>query len=175
MGLFSHAFERVACLAFPETQAAESAEDMRVGVGSDGVGDASVGRAVGMSKDETGGDSAFDDELSAMLSPVMSGAQGDERVGIVIAAFGAQDDVVEVEKNCVAAAGHHAPSVIASHDFAAHGGWDVLVGARASALGIIVTHVGGVRGDGADMLSVAARHLDDVAGKRRAGANRVVR
>ena len=160
MGLRSHAFERVACLALAKTEATKGTEYLRIGVGSDWVDDAAVGRAVGVAEDESGGDSAFDDELPSVLSSVVSRAQRDERVGIVIAAFGAQDDVVEVEKNCVAAAGHHAPSVIASHDFAAHGGWDVLVG--ASALGIIVTHVGGVRGDGADMLGVAARHLYDV-------------
>jgi len=162
VGLRSDAFERVACLALAKTEGTKGTEDLRVSVGSDWVDDAAVGRAVGVAEDESGGDSAFDDELPSVLSSVVSRAQRDERVGIVIAAFGAQDDMMEVEKNCVAAAGHHAPPVIASHDLAAHGGWDVLVGARASALGIIVTHVGGARGNGADMLGVAARHLDDV-------------
>src|SRR5882672_3463850 len=115
-----------------------------------------------MSKDETGGDPALDDELPSMLSSVVRGAQGDEHVGIMVAAFGARDDVVEIQKNRVAAAGHDAASAVAAKDFATHGRWDVLVGAtRASRAGTVFTHVGGMRSDGAHVLRVAPRHADD--------------
>src|SRR5258706_7037056 len=91
---------------------------------------------------------------------MMSGAQRDERVGIVIAAFGAKDDVVKIQKNRVPATGHDAASVVASKNCAAYRGGNVLMGARcAGHAGTIFTHVGGMR-DG-DMLSVAARHLEN--------------
>jgi hypothetical protein len=129
VGPRSHALERVTRLALAKAEGTKGAEDLRVGVGRDWVGDASVGRTVGVTEDKTGGDSAFDDELPSVLSPVVSGAQGDKRVGIVIAALGAKDDVVQIQKNRVAATGHDTASAVASKDFAAHRRWDVLVGA----------------------------------------------
>jgi hypothetical protein len=82
-----------------------------------------------MSKYETGGDSAFDDELPSVLSSVVRGAQGDERIGIMVATFGAKDDVMQIEKYGVSTAGHDAASAVSAKDFAAHCRWDVLVGA----------------------------------------------
>jgi hypothetical protein len=115
-----------------------------------------------MSKDKTGGDSAFDDELPSVLSSVVRGAQGDQRIGIVVASFGSRNDVVQIEKNRVSTAGHDAASAVAAKDFAAHCRWNVLVGTtRASLPGTVLTHVGGMRCDGANMLGVAPRHADD--------------
>jgi hypothetical protein len=162
VGLRSNALERIACLALAKTKSTKGAERVRVGVGRNRVDGHAVRRAIGVAKDQPGGDSAFDDQLSSMLGSVVSGAQGDERIGIAIAAFGAKDDVVKIEKDCVAAAGHDAAAAVASEDFAADGGWDVLVGASRTGLaGAIFTHVGGARGE-RDALGVAARHLDDV-------------
>ena len=47
-----------------------------------------------MAKDDTGGDSTFDDKLPSVLGPMMRGAQRDERVRIMLTAFGARNDVV---------------------------------------------------------------------------------
>src|SRR5258707_13698378 len=134
---------------------------MRVGVGSDGVGDAAVRRTIGVAEDQSAGDSALDDQLTSVLCAVMGGAQRDQCVGIVVAALGAKDDVVKIEKGPMAATRHDAASPVASDNLTAHGRWNVLARARSGVLANVVTHVGGPGGDGADVLSIAARHLDD--------------
>ena len=57
-------------------------------------------------------DAAFDDQLAAMNSQVMSPAKRDEIFGIVSTAFSAELDVVSVHVNCVPAAGNSAASAI---------------------------------------------------------------
>jgi len=81
--------ERGARLALAKSEGAEGAEDLCIDIGRDWVDDSSVRRAIGVAKDEAGGDSALDDELPPVLGSVVGGAQGDERVRIVIAALGA--------------------------------------------------------------------------------------
>ena len=64
-------------------------------------------------------DAPFDDELPAVLSAMVGGAQGDQRVRIVVTAVGAADDVVEVQKSGVPTTWDDATSAIASQDLAA--------------------------------------------------------
>jgi hypothetical protein len=96
-----------------------------------------------------------------VLCAVVRSAQRDERVWIVSASFRAKDDVVEIEKDGVATSWNDAPPSVAPHDLATNCWRNVLVGARASTLATVFTHVGGVSGSGADVLGIATRHLDD--------------
>ena len=83
-------------LPLAKSEAAEGTEDLRANVGSDGVDDVSVRGAIGVAKDDTGGDSTFDDKLPSVLGTMMRGAQRDERVRIVLTAFGARNDMVKI-------------------------------------------------------------------------------
>ncbi len=161
VGPSSHALERGARFSLAKSEATQGTESVRIRVRSAVVGDAAVRRTIGVAEDQSAGDSALDDELTSVLGAVVAGAQRDECVGIVVAALGAKDDVVEIEKDTVAATRHGAASPVASENLPAHGRWDVLARARSSVLANVFTHVGGVGGDGADVLSIAARHLDD--------------
>ena len=122
-----------------------------------------------MAKDDTGGDSTFDDKLPSVLGTMMRGAQRDERVRIMLTAFGARNDMVKIEKRGVPATWHDATSAVASQNLASYRRRDLLVGTNAFADRVdpvldasVLTHVGVANRDEADMLGIAARHLDDV-------------
>jgi hypothetical protein len=115
------------------------------------VDDGTVESAVGVAERQARGNSAFDDELASMLGAVVSAAEDDELVRIVLVAdFGAGNEVVDVEKDGVSAAGNGAAAAVAPHDLAANGRRDVLAGSFAMAL---FTHVGWT--DAADVLRIA--------------------
>jgi hypothetical protein len=98
--------------------------------------------------------------LTPVLGSVVRRTQRDERIGIVVAAFGPKDEVVEIEKNGMATPWNHAAPAIAAKNATSHGRWHILMSSswevRASG---IATHVGGFW-DG-HVLGVALRHLDD--------------
>jgi len=148
-------------LALAKTEGTEGTEGVREDSGSDGIDGVSVRRAVGVAKVQPRGDSTLDDELPSVLRAVVRSAQRDEHVWIVIAAFRARNDVVEIEKNSVATSWNDAPPSVAPHDFATSCWRNVLVGARASTLATLFSHVGGLSGREADVLGIAGRHLDD--------------
>jgi hypothetical protein len=71
----------------------------------------------------------LDEELAAMGGTVMRRANADEVSWVVAAAFGARDDVVEVEERRVGAAWNAAAMLIARENGATHRGRDGLLGA----------------------------------------------
>jgi hypothetical protein len=75
-----------------------------------------------------------------MLRAVVGSAQRDERVGIVVAALRARDDVMEIEKDPMAASRHDAASPVASENLTAHGRWNVLARARSGVLARVSPH-----------------------------------
>jgi hypothetical protein len=83
-----------------------------------------------VAKHETGRHAPFKDELSAVLGTVMRGAEDDECVGVVSAAFGTKSHVVEVHENRVGTAWNDAPAAVPPHDFAPDGWRDVLSRSR---------------------------------------------
>ena len=72
---------------------------------------------------------AGDEEEAVVVRDVVGLAEGEEVGGVVGAAEGARDDVVDVEVGVAGAAGDGAALVVASADLAADGRRDVLVGA----------------------------------------------
>jgi hypothetical protein len=64
-----------------------------------GARNGSVRRPVGMAKREARRDAALDDDLAAVLRSMMRTAEKNHAIGIVVAAFGSKDDVMNVEKD----------------------------------------------------------------------------
>src|SRR6266511_1183017 len=161
--------ERRADFSFAKAQRAKTPEGFFVNRRDRWSHRGSVRRAVRMAKDETGRDPAFDVELAAVLCAVMSTAENDHAIGIVVAAFRAKYDVVDVEKNAVSALGNHAPPAVAANDRATHRRASSLVCSRARAHvgGSRVIHFRVVRGfirgglQAAEALRIAARHVDE--------------
>jgi hypothetical protein len=56
---------------------------------------------------------ALEDELAAMSRSVVSSAQGNDISELVAPAFGAQLDVMQIEKRCTSATGHPAAVLVA--------------------------------------------------------------
>jgi hypothetical protein len=83
--------------------------------------------------------------------------EDDELVGIVLAAFRAELDVVQIDEDSVPAARHDAASCVAGHHEPPDGGWDRLRGLRSR-----FARVGIGVGD-RHKLRVAGCHLEDFA------------
>jgi hypothetical protein len=67
-----------------------------------------------MAECQTSRYAALDDELAAVLRSVMRAAEKDHAIGVVVAAFGAKHDVVDVEKQRVLASGNRASTAVAA-------------------------------------------------------------
>src|SRR5450432_3526227 len=83
----SNAIERGARVAFAEPQTAQRSKGLRVSIRGSWVRHASVGRAVGVLKAEPGRDPPLDDQLPAVLCPMMRGAKNDQAVLTVVPTF----------------------------------------------------------------------------------------
>ena len=119
---------------------------------------ASVTPSVCVPKDEPRRHAPIDEQAPAVQGLMMRPAKNDEPVVIVIAAFRAGFQVVNVDERGVTTAGHDAAAMITTHDFAPSRGRNVLMGA----LGWIA-HVGGAFGaNPPHMLRIALRHVDDL-------------
>lgn len=114
-----------------------------------GDGRRAVGGAVGVLEGEARGVAAADDEGTHVGGSVVRAAEGEEVVGVVGAAVGLADDVVEVDEGGVAAAGDGAAAAVSAHDGAAGLGRDGLGG--VGGLGLV---------DAAEVLGVAVGALD---------------
>ena len=110
-----------------EAEPAQAAEDFfgEVGVASvAGVDRGAVGGAVGVLNAERVRRVAGDEEAAHVDCAVVCAAEGDQVGGVVAAAVGAGDDVMDVDVEGVAAAGDLAAVVVAFEDAAADGGRD---------------------------------------------------
>ena len=61
-----------------------------------------------------------------MHGPMMRRAEHDEKIRIVGSTFGTKFDVVNIEKDSMAATGYHAATAVSAHDLTADGGRNVL-------------------------------------------------
>jgi hypothetical protein len=167
----AQAIENDAGFAFTKAEAAKAAEGILVEGGIAGADGNAIRSAVGVAKLEAGASGTFDDELASMLRSVVRGAQEDHAIGIVVAPFGAKDDVVDVEKQRVLAAGNDAAAAVAANDCAARRGPSALTGAANGAFsrrahvgkgGALSrrTHMGAVRAP-SEGLNIACCHGDD--------------
>src|SRR5260221_3019407 len=153
--------------------------------GDAGIYDRSIRGAIGVAKREARRNPPFDDELPAVLRPVVGRTENDHPVGVMISSFGTKDQVVDVEKNRVLTSWNHAPPAVATHHLASQGRRHVLSSAswadgrrrrhvRGVARGSDAgrTHVGlvippaerldGRRRNATQVLRVTACHLDDL-------------
>jgi hypothetical protein len=112
-----------------------------------------------MAECQTSRYAAFDDELAAMLRSMMRTAEKDHAIGVVVAAFGAEHDVMDVEKQPVLASGNRASTAVTADDCTTRCRACALVGARNGSRRVL-THVGAVR-QRSEVLGVAPRHFDD--------------
>jgi len=86
-----------------------------------------VDRAIGVLKLETGRNSSSDDQLPAVLCPVVRRTKKDEGILVVVSALGTRHDVVDVDERRVTTSRNDAPSSVAPHDLASNRRWDVLM------------------------------------------------
>jgi hypothetical protein len=83
-------------LTFAKAEATQRGEGLGLRVGNERIRDVSVVAAVGVSEPNTGRNTSRDGKLPAMGGTVMRAAKGDEVVGLISAALGAELDVVKV-------------------------------------------------------------------------------
>jgi hypothetical protein len=121
LGVRAHLLERSACFYLAKTEGAQRAKCFRMGLGNARIHHGSISSAVRVANYDTSRHAAFKDELSAVLGPVMRGAEDDEFVGVVSAALGTELQVVDVHKNRVGTAWNDTPAAVPPHDLAAHG------------------------------------------------------
>src|SRR5262249_33970773 len=112
----SNPIERAPSLRFAKTERAERAKRIGVSRYATGSDDRAVPRAVRVPKHEPRRHTPVDDELPAVRGSVVSAAQDDERIGVVVAAIGSEDDVVKIHERRMPTARHHAPPAISSYD-----------------------------------------------------------
>jgi hypothetical protein len=73
-----------------------------------------VGRTIGVPKDEPRRDASLDDQLSAMQRAMMGAAEDGQRIRIVTAAFRAKQDVVNIHEYALRTSRNDTPSSVAS-------------------------------------------------------------
>jgi len=121
--------ERSMHVSFAKTEAAQRPEGLGSCFEHLGPYDATVGAAVGVA-DAEGRCRAVDEQLAAMGGAVVGAAEGDEVLGVVGAAFGAELEMVDVDEGGIAATRDAAAAVVACEDGPAQRGWGGLL--RAS-------------------------------------------
>jgi hypothetical protein len=143
-------FDRPPGLEFRKPHGAQSPKRFAPSSGSFGTHLLSVEPTVGISKHKARGSASFDHELPPMHGAVMCGADHDQPVGIMVAAFGARPQMMDVHEGRMAATPDRTASIVAPHDQVTYGRRHVLrrVGRAQSGLrvafdatsGIHVTH-----------------------------------
>ena len=74
VGFAANALERASCFAFAKTERAQRAECLFMDRRRAGTHHGTIATAIGVPKHEPRRDTTFDDELPAVLGPVMRGA-----------------------------------------------------------------------------------------------------
>jgi len=151
----SHTLERRTRLALTKPQIAQRSESLPVCFHNSRIDGTSVAAAIGVFKSKTSGNTSLDNQLPAVLCPVMCGAKNDQRVLVVVAALGTEHDVVDVDERSVTTSRNDAPPSVAPHHFATSRRRDVLVSTPCPHVG------GGGRIDATQFLRIASCHLDN--------------
>src|SRR5258707_595864 len=88
-------------LALAEAQVAKRQKSLPVRLRRSWTRHASVARAIGMPKAETGGDPPLDGQPPSMLCPVVRRTENNERIVVMVSPLRAEHDVMDVDKRRV--------------------------------------------------------------------------
>jgi len=110
-----------------------------------------VACAVCVFEHEPGCAITFDEQATRMRLLVVGSAERDQPIGMMISAFALRMDVVHVDEDRVATAGHDAAVLVAMQDESPRRGWDLLGRSRRR------------RGIELDALRIALRRFNDGA------------
>lgn len=85
-------------ISFAKSETTQGSEGLDLCLRQLRLGQLTVCAAVSVLEADSGGDAAGDDELPAVRCSVMHAAERDEVVGLIPAAFGAELEVMKVQK-----------------------------------------------------------------------------
>jgi hypothetical protein len=145
VGAHAHLGESFPRLLLPETELPQGSEGLGPGLDAPSRHDLAVGSSVGVPEGESARHAAIDPQAAVMRPVMMSAAEHDQPLRIVVASLTLEIDVVDVDEHGLRAARYGAAPAVAEHHRAADGRRDGLARpCRLGLLGCCRSHVGGL-------------------------------